>query len=92
MYAGGYDSTIDGGHGIQRKSNDVVISNDRRKQQLTTTNFSLLFVIGYITKRNHGLHLLIRVVVMVSEIVMLEDWRNWLAMVSQSKTATTGGN
>jgi hypothetical protein len=92
MYAGGYDSTLDGGHGTQRKSNDVVISNDTRKQQLTVTNSSLLFVIGYITKRNHGLHLLIRVVVMVSEIVMLEDWRNWSAMVSRSKTVTLGEN
>jgi hypothetical protein len=45
MYAGGYD-TIDDDYGIQRKINDVVVINDTRKQQSTTTNFSLLLVLA----------------------------------------------
>jgi hypothetical protein len=76
MYAGGYD-TIDDDYGIQRKSNGVlVIIIDTRKQQSTTTNFSLLFVLSYITSMNEGLRLLICMVVMVvRETVMVEDCR-----------------
>jgi hypothetical protein len=68
----------------------VVISSDTRKQQSPTTNFSLLFVLSYITSMNEGLRLLICMVVMVRETVMVEDCRNRPAMVSGSKTITTG--
>jgi hypothetical protein len=66
LYAGGYD--IDADYGIQRKSNDVlIIIDDTRKQQLTITKFSLLFVLGYTTRMNEGLPFLICMVVMARE-------------------------
>ena len=86
MFAGGWD-TIDDGHGIQRQRNDVVISNDTRKQQLTTRNLSLFLLVlasYYITERDHGLRLLVCIVVMVSESVMVDDCRKCPAMVSAS--------
>jgi hypothetical protein len=51
----------------------VVTTNDMRKQQSTTTNFYLPFVLSYITSMNEGHRLLIYMVVMVKETVMVDD-------------------
>jgi hypothetical protein len=97
MFAGGWD-TIDDGHGIQRQRNDVVISNDTRKQQLTTRNLSLFLLVlarYYITERDHGLRLLVCIVVMVSESIRHGGRLQKMAghgVCIAPKTATTRDN